>query len=56
MAPILTRLEGFGLNDDKADKEFPTPAKLESLLQRSEIKLNRITYKLNDTKQTLLGL
>ena len=45
----LTRLEGFGLNDDMADKEFPTSNDLRKMPLAEQIKLKRITYKLNST-------
>lgn len=52
----LTRLEGFGLNDDMADKEFPTSNHLRNMPLDKQIRLERITYKLNSTNQTLMAI
>ena len=53
---MLTKLEGFGLNDDKADKEFPTLAQLQNFPQNSDIKLQKISYKLNEGNKSLAAI
>ena len=39
-----------------ADKEFPSPTQFKKMPLSKEIKLERITYKLNDTNHTLVAI
>ena len=52
----VSKLKGFGKSDEEVDRVFPTESQLRNFPVEELIKLDRITYKTNESKQSLSAI